>query len=146
MASIFKNLNVNVKTAEFEANEEQEVGQKKKMVRGLSFVERKQRNSFSFCKEILKEFRLRDPSKNKRPNTGLLRSRVQSFCSMNASKITENLIETKSKPKIKYSATNLFQRPNLERIPSRAVSKLIKAGSKLKRPEFKLKINFEGNN
>jgi hypothetical protein len=50
------------------------------MIRGLSFVDIRPKQH-SFSKEILKEFRLRDPSKNKRPNTAFLRRHVSTFLS-----------------------------------------------------------------
>jgi hypothetical protein len=48
------------------------------MIRGLSFVDIRPKQ-LSFSKEILREFRLRDPSKFKRPDTALLRRHVSTF-------------------------------------------------------------------
>jgi hypothetical protein len=55
-----------------------ETKEERRMIRGLSFVEIRPKQ-MSFSKEILKEFRLRDPSKFKRPNTALLRRHVSTF-------------------------------------------------------------------
>jgi hypothetical protein len=83
MCSLFKNLNVNVRASEFEPNEPLAKEEKRIHVRGLSLVEPRSRETVSLSKEILREFRLRDPSKNKKPNTAALRTRVQSACSLN---------------------------------------------------------------
>ena len=61
----------------------------RRVVRGLTFVSPRNKQR-SFSKEILREFRLKNPSKHKRPDTDYLRRHVKSFANLKEVHSSEN--------------------------------------------------------
>jgi hypothetical protein len=134
--SLFKNLNTNIKVVEFEQREFiKENKEERRMIRGLSFVEIRPKQ-LSFSKEILREFRLRDPSKHKRPNTALLRRHVSTFLPRDS-----DLHKEYNEENLKISINLKLEQPDLSKYSRKGKRDVGKKSMKENnKPTFKLKI------